>query len=141
MSASRRGLKRHGRQGRRRRCDRDERIQSPQMEKCYVCGRLGGRRSFRKRKGRLACVNVAVCTERVLNPPRPPSSGYTLSDIAKLKASTDQIRGSLGQVGDAAARAAKQFQSFTNAYEAVAAGFKPLGYMSEDGIQHHTDTP
>lgn len=39
---------------------------------CYVCGRVLG--SLIERDGHTVCVDVAACTERVMNPPPEPQS-------------------------------------------------------------------
>lgn len=120
MSASRRGRTR-----------RAGKLAGRRPETCYVCGRRGLARQMMTRNGNRVCRRVTVCTERVLNPPPPR---YTFSTPGSMHV---QIVPDMSGMADAVAKAAKQLEVFGKAM----AGFEPLGHMSDDGIQHHTDTP
>lgn len=76
--------------------------------KCHVCGREGPRRSMVHREQRWVCRRIPQCMERVFNPPPEPPR-------------VGWPRGGWTMVDLEWLR-----------------GFKPLGYISDEGVQHYT---
>lgn len=95
------------------------------MIKCHVCGREGPRRSMVHRDERWVCRRIPQCMDRVLAPPPPPVPMYARRDLKWSLSDLSGLRNSFGQLVPA----------FQQLGEAAAAGFKPLGYLSDDGIQ------
>lgn len=52
---------------------------------CYVCGREGPRRSMVHRNERWVCRRLPACMDRVLAPPPPPRSGWTVAELSALR--------------------------------------------------------
>jgi hypothetical protein len=109
---------------------------------CHVCGREGQRKTMMVRRKQWVCRNIPGCTERVLNPPPPPVRRASRPGTCKVHpifANNPDCPTCFPKLPPS--QIAKVGAGMVVTDEALRlSGFKPLGYMSDDGIQHHTGT-
>jgi hypothetical protein len=105
-----------------------------------VCGVAGHRRLFRSRGTNRTCIDIVSCTERVMNPPVPVSTGrpYTMADIEDLRAypqryitgiayAAEQARERMDRLADSFAKTAEAFAALTEMPE----GFIQMGHLTD----------